>query len=41
VSIPKYNRENRWYIEKYQSIGTLFGTVGAARFSHPSAGLSE
>ena len=41
VSIPKYNRENRWYIEKYQSIGTLFGTVGAAGFSHPSAGLSE
>jgi hypothetical protein len=24
VSIPKYNRENRWYVEKYQSIVTLF-----------------
>lgn len=41
VSIPKYNRENSWYIEKYQSIGTLFGTAGAAGFSQPSAGLSE
>lgn len=41
LSIPKYNRENSWYIEKYQSIGTLFGTAGAAGFSQPSAGLSE
>jgi hypothetical protein len=24
VSIPKYNNENRWYIEKYQSIVNLF-----------------
>ncbi len=24
VSIPKYNNENRWYIEKYQSIVSLF-----------------
>ena len=24
VAIPKYNNENRWYIEKYQSIVTLF-----------------
>ena len=24
VSIPKYNHENRWYIEKYQSIVSLF-----------------
>ena len=24
VSIPKYNNENRWYIEKYQSIVRLF-----------------
>jgi hypothetical protein len=24
VSIPKYNNENRWYIEKYQSILTAF-----------------
>ncbi len=41
VPIPKYNNENRWYIEKYQSIGTLFGTTAAAGFSQPSAGLSE
>lgn len=24
MSIPKYNNENRWYIEKYQSIVSLF-----------------
>jgi hypothetical protein len=24
VAIPKYNNENRWYIEKYQSIFSLF-----------------
>jgi hypothetical protein len=24
VSIPRYNNENRWYIEKYQSILGLF-----------------
>ena len=24
VAIPKYNRENRWYIEKYQSILSVF-----------------
>jgi hypothetical protein len=24
VAIPRYNNENRWYIEKYQSIVTLF-----------------
>ena len=24
VSIPRYNNENRWYIEKYQSIVSLF-----------------
>jgi len=24
VSIPKYNNENRWYIEKYQSILSVF-----------------
>lgn len=24
VTIPKYNNENRWYIEKYQSIVSLF-----------------
>ncbi len=26
ISIPKYNNENRWYIEKYQSIVSLFET---------------
>ncbi|MEP7246305.1 MAG: hypothetical protein ABI885_21870 [Gammaproteobacteria bacterium] len=31
VSIPRYNNENRWYIEKYQSIVSLF---------EPSAGRS-
>ncbi len=24
VTIPKYNNENRWYIEKYQSILSVF-----------------
>ena len=24
VTIPRYNNENRWYIEKYQSIVSLF-----------------
>jgi hypothetical protein len=24
VAIPKYNNENRWYIEKYQRIVSLF-----------------
>ncbi len=24
VTIPRYNNENRWYIEKYQSILSLF-----------------
>jgi hypothetical protein len=24
VSIPRYNNENRWYIEKYQSILRVF-----------------
>lgn len=31
VSIPRYNNENRWYIEKYQSILDLF-EPGAAAF---------
>ena len=24
IRIPRYNNENRWYIEKYQSIVNLF-----------------
>jgi len=40
LSIPKYNNENRWYIEKYQSIVSLFGGPGSA-LVQPSAGLSE
>jgi hypothetical protein len=30
VSIPRYNNENRWYIEKYQSIVSLFQQPPAA-----------
>jgi hypothetical protein len=41
LSIPKYNNENRWYIEKYQSIVSLFGTAAGSAFVQPSAGLSE
>jgi hypothetical protein len=41
LPIPKYNNENRWYIEKYQSIVRLLGTAGDSAFTQPSAGLSE
>jgi len=41
LSIPKYNNENRWYIEKYQSIVSLFGAAADAAFAQPSAGLSN
>jgi hypothetical protein len=41
LSLPKYNNENRWYIEKYQSIGALFGTGGGSAFARPAAGPSE
>jgi hypothetical protein len=41
LSIPKYNNENRWYIEKYQSIVRLFGTAAGSAFAQPSAGLNE
>jgi hypothetical protein len=30
VSIPRYNNENRWYIEKYQSILTVFDAEDAS-----------
>jgi hypothetical protein len=41
LSIPRYNNENRWYIEKYQSIVSLFGNAADSGFAQPSAGLSE
>src|SRR5262249_17674244 len=41
LSIPKYNNEHRWYIEKYQSIVRVFGTAGDSAFVQPSAGVSE
>jgi hypothetical protein len=41
LPIPKYNNENRWYIEKYQSIVRLLGSAGDSAFAQPSAGLSE
>lgn len=41
LSIPKYNNENRWYIEKYQSIVSLFGSAANAAFTQPTAGVSE
>jgi hypothetical protein len=40
VSIPRYNNENRWYIEKYQSIVSLFSAADSALVQH-SAGGSE
>jgi hypothetical protein len=41
LPIPRYNNENRWYIEKYQSIVSLFGSAGDSALVQPSAGLSE
>ena len=42
VSIPKYNNENRWYIEKYQSIVSLFESAAPkSAFVPPSAGVRE
>ncbi len=42
VRIPRYNNENRWYIEKYQSIVSLFETAApSAAFVPPSAGVRE
>jgi hypothetical protein len=38
MAIPKYNNENRWYIEKYQSIVSLFDSAGGSAFVQPSAG---
>jgi hypothetical protein len=40
LSIPRYNNENRWYIEKYQSIVSLFDTPRDSAFVQPSAGVS-
>jgi hypothetical protein len=40
LPIPRYNNENRWYIEKYQSIVSLFGSAAGAPFVQPSAGLN-
>ncbi len=31
VPLPKYNNENRWYIQKYQSIVTLFDAESAPK----------
>lgn len=41
LSIPKYNNENRWYIEKYQSIVGLFGSAADSAMVQPPAALSE
>jgi len=41
LSIPRYNNENRWYIEKYQSIVSLFGNAGDSALTQPTAGISE
>jgi hypothetical protein len=42
VRIPRYNNENRWYIEKYQSIVSLFESAAPhSAFVPPSAGLRE
>ena len=42
VRIPRYNNENRWYIEKYQSIVSLFESAAPdSAFVAPSAGGRE
>jgi hypothetical protein len=30
LAIPKYNNENRWYVQKYQTIVSAFEAPGAA-----------
>jgi hypothetical protein len=42
VRIPRYNNENRWYIEKYQSIVSLFESAAPkSAFVTPAAGVRE
>jgi hypothetical protein len=41
MPIPRYNNENRWYIQKYQSIVSLFGVAADSAVVPPSVGLSE
>jgi hypothetical protein len=42
VRIPKYNNENRWYIEKYQSIVSLFESPAPdSALVLPSTGARE
>jgi hypothetical protein len=42
VRIPRYNNENRWYIEKYQSIVSLFESAAPdSAFVPPLAGVRE
>ena len=42
VRIPRYNNENRWYIEKYQSIVRLFESAGPdSAFVLSSTGVRE
>jgi hypothetical protein len=42
VRIPRYNNENRWYIEKYQSIASLFeSAVPGSALVQASAGVRE
>jgi len=42
VRIPRYNNENRWYIEKYQSIVSLFESASPdSAFVPPLAGVRE
>jgi hypothetical protein len=42
MALPRYNNENRWYIEKYQSIVSLFESAApSSAFVPPSAGVRE
>jgi hypothetical protein len=42
VRIPRYNNENRWYIDKYQSIVSLFESAApSSAFVPPSASVPE
>jgi hypothetical protein len=42
VRIPRYNNENRWYIEKYQSIVSLFESAApSSTLVQASAGVRE
>jgi hypothetical protein len=41
VSIPRYNNENRWYVQKYQSVMRLFESVEGTADGATSAAAAQ